>query len=86
MVRGVPALSCPGEWADNEIVIRGRDMPGIADKIQHFRQRATQARVDAEKMTVPQAKQLLLETAADFERLASRLEVSANRPRDQISD
>ncbi|HTE40474.1 MAG TPA: hypothetical protein VK629_06585 [Steroidobacteraceae bacterium] len=39
------------------------------------------SRADAENITVPQAKQILLEVAASYERLADTLDANANRPK-----
>ena len=57
-------------------------MGGVHDKAKHYRELAAKARADAEQATVPQAKQMMLEVAADYERLANRLEDNANRPRE----
>lgn len=41
---------------------------------KHWRYRAEEARAMAESMTDPEAKQLMLNVAADYERLAKRAE------------
>jgi len=54
----------------------------IAEEIpraKKYRKLAADARAEAEKVTVPQAKQVLLAVAADYERLADTLEANARR-------
>ena len=41
---------------------------------KHWRYRAEEARAMAESMTNPEAKQMMLDVAADYERLAKRAE------------
>ena len=41
---------------------------------KHWRYRAEEARALAEKLTDPEAKQLMLKVAADYEQLAKRAE------------
>jgi len=45
---------------------------GATERVQRFRQRAAEARADAEKMTMPEAKKMLLEVAENFERLQTQ--------------
>ncbi len=54
-------------------------MHGGDGKGTKYRQLAAKARADAEKVTVPQAKQVLLDVAADYERLADTLDANARR-------
>ena len=56
-------------------------MAGACDKAKRYREIAAKARADAEKVTVPQAKQVLLDVAADYERLADTLDANARRAR-----
>jgi hypothetical protein len=44
---------------------------------KHWRYRAKEARAMAESMTDPEAKRLMLNVAADYERLAERAEQRA---------
>ena len=54
-------------------ILMGRRMSHINDP-KHWRYRAEEARAMAESMTDPEAKQLMLNVAADYERLAKRAE------------
>jgi len=49
------------------------------DKAKRYREIAAKARADAEKLTVPQAKQVLLDVAADYEKLADTLDANSRR-------
>jgi len=51
-------------------------------KAKQFRKKAAEARAEAEKMTMTQAKQMLLEVAANYERLADTLDANARRARE----
>ena len=56
-------------------------MGGGDGRGKRYRELAAKARADAESITVPQAKQILLEVAASYERLADTLDANANRPK-----
>ena len=56
-------------------------MLGGNGKAKYYRELATKARADAENISVPQAKKILLDVAAGYERLADTLDANANRPR-----
>ena len=45
-------------------------------KTKRYRERADEARAEAEKMSSPQYRQPLLEVAASYERLAARIEAN----------
>ena len=48
-------------------------------KAERYRKLAAEARTEAEKVTVPQAKQVLLDIAYSYERLADTLDANARR-------
>ena len=59
----------------------GREMDGGSPKAQKYRKLATEMRAEAERVTIPQAKQVLLKIAEDYESLADTLDANARRPR-----
>jgi hypothetical protein len=48
-------------------------------KAAHYRKLAAEARAEAERVTIPQAKQVLLDVAYSYERLADTLDANARR-------
>jgi DNA-binding ferritin-like protein len=58
---------------------------GETPKARRFRELAAEARAEAEKMTMPIAQKMLLEVAANYERLANTLDANANRAGREIS-
>lgn len=52
----------------------GNTLAGDADKIAAYRKRADELRAVAERMSSPEAKDLLLNIAEDYVRLARALE------------
>ena len=54
-------------------------MAGDDEKAKRYRKRAAEARADAESMTMRVAQRMLLEVAANYERLANTLDVNARR-------
>ena len=57
-----------------------RIMAGQQEKVEQYRGRAEELRALAEKMRNPTARELLLKTAEDYDRLASSLEKWSTRP------
>ena len=56
-------------------------MDGDDGKVTRYRELAAMVRADAENITVPQPKQVLLEVTVGYERLADTLDSNANRQR-----
>jgi hypothetical protein len=54
-------------------------MAGDDEKATLYRERAAEVRANAESMTLPAAKRMALEVAADYERLANTLDANARR-------
>jgi hypothetical protein len=54
-------------------------MAGPREKIEHYRSRAEELRGLAEQMRSPMARDLLLKTADDYDRLARSLEKRDSR-------
>ena len=50
-----------------------------SDKAKQFRERAAEARAEAEKMTNPEFRQSLVGVAESYERLATRIEQNEAR-------
>jgi hypothetical protein len=56
-------------------------MDGGSPKAEKYRKLAAEMRAEAERVTIPQAKQVLLKIAEDYESLADTLDTNARRPR-----
>jgi hypothetical protein len=54
-------------------------MAGDDEKATLYRERAAEVRAHAESMTLPAAKRMTLDVAADYERLANTLDANARR-------
>jgi len=60
---------------------KGCEMDGDASSAKRYRARAAEVRGAAEKMTSLETREMLLSIAANYERLASRIEASARQSR-----
>jgi hypothetical protein len=57
----------------------GREM-GVSDgKAERYRKLAAETRAEADRVTIPQAKQVLLDIAYSYDRLADTLDANARR-------
>jgi hypothetical protein len=54
-------------------------MAGESPKAKRYREMAAKARADAEKVTVPQAKRVLLDVGEGYEKMADTLDANARR-------
>jgi hypothetical protein len=61
-------------------------MEGETAKAKKYRHLAADARAEAERVTMPQAKQILLDIAYRYERLADTIDANARRARGEISN
>ncbi len=67
-------------WAPFESTWHRGDWMGDSEhNAERYRRLAADARADAQRITIPQARQILLDVAYSYERLADTLDANARR-------